>query len=500
MAVIGLFDDDFDDDERRRRRFYQPGERVGGLPDAADFPQGTVPPPASPVPDVIDRSTPAPSVPPILNSPRSGIQPLFRRPDPDEEETRAPRTTRPPLPESPPPPPLGGNPRDALIARDQTSWRRSIEDALNALGRNQFNDPNAALEDAWQDVIRQVSYSGNAGRDPAEFLSDAIARLRARAGNITDRPSPPPQPSGTTDAQHVSHSVSGGGGGFQSAPGGTFVPTATLFDDPGTSQLERLLQAQLEALNRPHPQLQQYMDVLARQQEALNRPNPQLTQLMDFLNTRFGELSKSQGYSPDELAILRTQALEPIEQYRAATKRRSLERAAARGLLPSSGIADLQEGPSGPEPLDLAFDRMRVAADRDLAINQINERSNRLNQAMQLARAAFDIPVADERTRFGEQLARSQQRYEIPTRDERARFGDQLTRSSLLYELPRNAMRDALSVLGATPGPESLFNQTVQLQQMQQNRDVMNQQRNAQVWQSIGSLLPSLFGLFDANG
>ena len=139
-------------------------------------------------------------------------------------------------------------------------------------------------------------------------------------------------------------------------------------------------------------------------------------------------------------------------------------------MLPTSGLHELDL-----RDIDMSADRNRSALDRDLAIRGMDERKGDLARALQMAQSAFEIPVADER----------------------ARFGDQLTRSSMLYELPRNALRDSLSVLGATPGPESLFNQSVQLQQMQQQRDFLNQQRNAQMFNSIGSIIPSIMGLFD---
>lgn len=272
-------------------------------------------------------------------------------------------------------------------------------------------------------------------RDDYHRLSDAWAsELRGRMAPSAPAPQSRPASSGPpSDAGQVR---------------AMWNPSAQMFTDPGTSQLERLLNAQLE---------------------ALNRPNPQLQQLMDFLNKQFTEISQNPGYAPEELALLRTQAFEPVEQQRQATQRRALERTAARGFLPSSGLS-LEES----RDIDTDFDRMRTALDRDLAINAINQRRSRLGDALQMARAAYEIPTSDERTRFS----------------------DQLTRSSLLAELPDRALNRALSVLGATPGPESLFSQAIQLQGLQQNRAFLDQQRNMQTWGAIGNMIPQLLDLF----
>ena len=360
-------------------------------------------------------------------------------PEPSGSEPRPPigegqySITDPPVTQ---PPPSSPDPVADMISRDQSSWEQQLRQGASQYGL-------AYSPEDLQGVIRNLhNYESNPQRnmDPAAMINTIMQQYQSRANNTPNSESG--QTGGSTDRQQATSRMGWSGGG-------SFNRAATMFDDPGTTQLEKLLNAQME---------------------ALNKPNPQLTQLMDFLNKQFAELSANPGYSPEELALQRTQSFEPLEAYRHASKQRATERAGARGMLPTSGLHELDL-----RDIDMSADRNRSALDRDLAIRGMDERKGDLARALQMAQSAFEIPVADER----------------------ARFGDQLTRSSMLYELPRNALRDSLSVLGATPGPESLFNQSVQLQQMQQQRDFLNQQRNAQMFNSIGSIIPSIMGLFD---
>jgi hypothetical protein len=220
------------------------------------------------------------------------------------------------------------------------------------------------------------------------------------------------------------------------------------FDDPYTKQLEDLVRQNLTAIQQP-------------------QANPALDQLTQFLNSRFTELSQSPGYSPEDLALIRTQMLEPIERDRAANRDRVLQRTASRGMLPSSGLheQDLQEFVDRPAM------EARTAAQRDLAINAIGQRRNDLNQALGLGKmAGIDIPG----------LQRS---------EDQSRRSEALNLSSLLYDLPNRAMQQANSVIAGSPGPQDLFSQALQLQQSQQQQQAMN----AQKWAQIGQLIAGLF-------
>jgi hypothetical protein len=212
------------------------------------------------------------------------------------------------------------------------------------------------------------------------------------------------------------------------------------FDDPYTSLFENVAKT--------------YLD-------RLTGPNPEFQRLMDFIGSQFGELSTSQGYSPDEQAILRTQALEPLERDRAAGQQRVLQRTAARGFLPSSGLNELDA-----REVDRDADTRRTVAQRDLAINAINKRQTDRSNALSLAQLGLNIP-----NQQGQQA---------------------MNVANSLYQLPRNSLMDSLAVLNAS-SPQSAISPLVQLQQQQQQQAMYDQQRTAQMWSSIGQMLAGLF-------
>jgi hypothetical protein len=220
------------------------------------------------------------------------------------------------------------------------------------------------------------------------------------------------------------------------------------FDDPYTKQLEDLVRQNLAAVQSP-------------------QSNPALDNLTAFLNKQFTDLSTSPGYTPDELALIRTQMLEPIEADRTANRKRVEERTASRGYLPSSGLheQDLQQFVDQPAM------EARTKAQRDIAINAIGQRRSDIDRAMNVGRVAgVEIPGL-QRT------------------EDQGRRAEALNLSSLLYDLPVRAQQNAQSVIQGTPGPENLFNQAIQLQQAQQQQ----QQLNAQKWTQIGQLIAGLF-------
>jgi hypothetical protein len=224
------------------------------------------------------------------------------------------------------------------------------------------------------------------------------------------------------------------------------------FNDPYTKQLEDTVRQEIAALSQP-------------------QQNPALDQLLRFIGDRFQTLTTTPGYSPQDLAVLRTQALEPIEQDRAASQQRALQRAAAAGYLPTSGITGLTQAPNGGvESIDMPYDRLRAQAERDLAINAINKRNSDLQQALQLGQIA------------GVQIPQTQRA------EDQQRRSELLNLTSILYDLPARAEQQALAVVNGTEGPKDLFSQSVQAQQaaMQQ------QQANANLGYQIGQLIAGM--------
>ena len=91
--------------------------------------------------------------------------------------------TRPRLPADTPAPREGWldseNPRDQQIADNKESWEKELHAKWPA---GVPWDPGVL-----DGVIRQVSYAENAGRDPADFIAEAIAKATARAQSGSDR-------------------------------------------------------------------------------------------------------------------------------------------------------------------------------------------------------------------------------------------------------------------------------------------------------------------------
>lgn len=213
------------------------------------------------------------------------------------------------------------------------------------------------------------------------------------------------------------------------------------FDDPYTKNLESIAQNQMGEV----------------------RNNPGLNSLMAELTKQFQQLSSAPGFSPDELSLLNTQAFEPIEQGRQAAQQHSLERTAARGFLPSSGLAELDS-----RSVDKGYDQMRAAAGRDLGIKAIDQRRADLSRAIQL----------------GQQLGIT-----IPS----GQRSEELNLANLLYQLPRNALNDSLAVLGRTPSSNDLFSQLLQLSQNNRYGQQVTDQQNSELASALGSLFGGIF-------
>jgi hypothetical protein len=262
------------------------------------------------------------------------------------------------------------------------------------------------------DAQQQFDYRLSRGQTPEEILQHTRE-------DVTDR-FPVGPPTGSR----------GGGAGI-----------GPLFDDPASNQLQTIAQAQMGEV----------------------RSNPGLNSLLAFLDKEFSRLSTNPGYSPEDLALLNTQALEPIEARRQADQRRVLERTAARGFLPSSGLTeDLSQ------QADTEANRQRTVAGRDLAINAIGQRRADLDRALQLGSLrGLDIP--------------------------RSQRSEELNLSQLLYQLPRNALMDLLAVINGSPSSNDLFSQSLQANQQSLYQQQQNDQRNAALMQQIGAMLGTLF-------
>jgi hypothetical protein len=325
------------------------------------------------------------------------------------------------------------------LTRDQAR-----EQFTSALGGSIDNDALNQFESAFGQSAEGGLYSGPGYNRPwADIMAEQVEQQKRRmlptASNGGSGGDLDLNGDGRWDPgalQSISRAQSGAPRTTQpgmAMPGGQF-------DDPYTSLFENVAKT--------------YLD-------RLTGPNPEFQRLMDFIGSQFNELSTSQGYSPEEQAVLRTQALEPLERDRAAGQQRVLQRTAARGFLPSSGLTELDA-----REVDRDADTRRTVAQRDLAINAINKRQTDRNNALSLAQLGLNIP-----NQQGQQA---------------------MNVANSLYQLPRNSLMDSLAVLNAS-SPQSAISPLVQLQQQQQQQAMYDQQRTAQMWSSIGQMLAGLF-------
>ena len=196
-------------------------------------------------------------------------------------------------------------------------------------------------------------------------------------------------------------------------------------------------------------------------QMRLLQDNPQVNQLMDYLNNQFSSLTENPGgYTPDQMAFLRTQAQEPIMAQRDAMQRRSLERTSQRGMLPSSGPSFSEAG-----NIDREFANMGLAAQRDLAIQGIQQAQANRQEALNLGQASVAIPQAQQQ--------------------------QAVNAASQLYDIPRQAMLDALGIVNASPPAGAANPYLVQQDIDQRNRLQAQNDQNAFMTQ-IGTWLSNL--------
>lgn len=289
------------------------------------------------------------------------------------------------------------------------------------------------LQPLYQRYRQQATGPNHAPEDDATLFNSADFRRFTGAGSDAINAAQSGFPSASRDSYNIPSP------GFQ-------------FTDPYTRQLEDTATQQMANLQQP-------------------QQNPALDQLMTFLGQRFGELTKTPGYSPDDLALMRTQALDPIEQDRTASNQRAVQRAASAGFLPTSGIAQLTASPTGgTETIDTSYDRMRAAAQRDLAVNAINKRNQDLTSAIGVGSlAGIQIPQ--------QQRAEDQQRR-----------SELMSLAQVLYNLPRQAMLDAQGLVNVTSSPNDVFQQALQTQQQQQ----IQQQQDAARWAAIAQTIAGM--------
>lgn len=235
----------------------------------------------------------------------------------------------------------------------------------------------------------------------------------------------------------------GQGGGFSGAGGGGLggvnLPNSQ-YSDPHTKLLEELMLARINSLQSGN--------------------DAGLQRLMSFLEQRFNDL-QGPGFTGAEQEVLRTQALDPIERDRAAAKKRVLERISAMGHTAESGVAQqlLNE-------VDKAFDAERATSQNVLATTELNRREGRSQQAGQIASSMYEIPQARAREALGY--------------------------AGGLADLGPQRLQLAMQAAGMGGNPSSMFQNLMQLAQLNQNSALLDQQNSGALWSGLGSLAYTL--------
>jgi hypothetical protein len=144
-------------------------------------------------------------------------------------------------------------------------------------------------------------------------------------------------------------------------------------------------------LSQLPPQFQQalatYRQGTSTRLSDLQNLPPDLAQaLQEYVTQTEGRMTqlRAPAYTGAEQEILRTQALDPIENDRQAAKQRDLARIGNSGMLPSSGIALALQNAT-----DQSYDRQRNTAQGELAYKQIQERRDRDAEIQRLAESLF---------------------------------------------------------------------------------------------------------------
>lgn len=257
----------------------------------------------------------------------------------------------------------------------------------------------------------------------------------------------------------------GGGGG-----GGGFEPSSYLaqFSDPGSAQLEGYSQEWLKTLAGMRQQ-QETDNARFREQQAAAQQATE--RLIAFMNQRIGTLGQP-AYTGAEGEIMRTRALDPIENDRQASQKRALERISARGMDQTSGLAL-----GAANDVDAYYDRFRAEAQNNLGYRQVEEQRSREQEAQNLLGL---IPSLQRAGAAGDLNFINQMNASL-----NGLFQQGMTPATMLYDMPRNALNDALAVMGMGPSGGSLFNQYGSLWNMQNQQ----QQQGANGWYAFGRAL-----------
>ncbi len=156
-------------------------------------------------------------------------------------------------------------------------------------------------------------------------------------------------------------------------------PQTSVFSDPATQQYEQLLNAMIGRLNTPY--------------EA-----PNFQPAVDYLKSYFQQL-QGPAYTPQQMDLMQTQALDPQTVQRDAARQQIIERFGAQGVPPSSGIVQKAILDS-----DQNFEKLRTTTQAGFANNAIGMQKQQQAQAASLGPQIAALEQAQQSANEGRQL------------------------------------------------------------------------------------------------
>lgn len=255
------------------------------------------------------------------------------------------------------------------------------------------------------------------------------------------------------------------------------------YNDPYTQYLEGLLTSRIGTLQQGFhdPNRAQYEQGLQDRARSLATGNAQIDQLMRYLQSRFESL-QGPGYTGAEQEVIRTGALDPIEQDRSAAKKRIIEQLSARGLTLDSGIAQ-----QAILEVDKAFDGMRATTQTQLAGNELARRENRNQRAETIAGQLADIPELRSREQLDVFQTLSNLSLMARQEDEQ-RAREAISYGGVLSDLGPQRMQLAMQAAGMGGNPSSLGSLLTQIAGLNQDAAGMNQSNSNALWSGLGSI------------
>lgn len=276
---------------------------------------------------------------------------------------------------------------------------------------------------------------------------------------------------------------------WQQNGGPGYVPTAPegQYNDPYTNFLAQLLSGRIGSLMQPvnDPNRNAYEAMLKQRAASLGSADSELAKLITHLESRFNDL-QGPGYTGAENEAIRTGALDPIEQDRAAAKKRVIEQLSRRGLNLESGISQqaLQE-------VDKAFDAMRGTSQTALTMNDLNRREGRQQRADTIRTTLADIPQQRAREQLDVFQAINQLSL-LARQEDEARQREAVGYGGALSDLGPQRLQLAMQAAGMGGNPSSMFQNLMQLAGMNQNASLYGAQNQSSLWSGLGSMAAML--------